>query len=286
MTAENPTAVGRAPDFLIIGAQKSGTSSIAGALRRVDRFYVTPKKELHYFQRFDPTTEPASWLRYMREFADAPVGAFVGEATPNYLSSTVAPARIHAVTPETRLIASLRNPVDRAYSAYWHARRFGIVPRSVDFAEFVERDTREFGAEWTDVIGDGCYSRQLRCYLRQFRGDQVHVLLFDDLIDDSASAMTGIIRHIHPSDEHGYREAFPHVNPGHTRYLPRLSRRILNPRGKAPRSLPWARRILVRRDEVAPPMDPKVRGMLTEIYRPWNRDLEALIGRSMAAWGT
>lgn len=277
---------GRLPDFMVIGAQKSGTTSIAAALGRTSGVYVTPKKELHYFQRFDPISDPESWSRYLDEFGHAPVGSVVGEATPNYLSSRVAPARIHAQAPDIRLIASLRNPVDRAYSSFWHARRFGIVPRSMGFAEFIERDTRDFGSEWTGVVSDGCYSTQILRYLLHFRREQLCIVLFDDLIRNPDTTMRDITRHISPADVPDDGRPFPHKNSAHTRHLPRLSRRLLNPYGRAPRSFPWLRRLLIRRDEVIQPMDPAVRGMLTEIYRPWNRELETLLDRSLAEWGT
>jgi hypothetical protein len=68
MVVEQEVRVGRAPDFIIIGAQKSGTSSIANALRDAPGYFITARKELHYFQHFDPMADTASWLRYQREF--------------------------------------------------------------------------------------------------------------------------------------------------------------------------------------------------------------------------
>lgn len=286
MNAKLDAPEGRIPDFIIIGAQKSGTTSIAAALRRSNGIYVTPKKELHYFQHFDPNKNPASWTKYLEEFSEAPAGCVAGEATPNYLSSRVAPVRISAQVPNVRLVATLRNPVDRAYSAFWHARRFGSVPQSMSFAEFVERDTREYGAEWTRVVSHGCYSTQLSRYLLYFRREQLCVVLFDDLIRNSEETLRVITRHISAAEVRDDGRPFPHMNAAHTRHLPRLSRRLLNPRGRAPRSLPWLRSLLVRRNQEMPPMDPAIRGMLTDIYRPWNRELETLLDRSLAAWGT
>jgi len=286
MTAQVQEAVGRTPDFLVIGAQKSGTSSIANALREAPGFFISARKELHYFQHFDPTADTASWSRYQREFAGAPAGVLAGEATPNYLPKRVVPARIRSVAPNVRLIASLRNPVDRAYSAYWHAIRFGVVKKSLTFAQFIEREARDFGDGWTTAVGDGCYSTQLQCYYQHFDREQLLVVLFDDLIRDPGSTMTRVIRHINPASDVEFTWKFPHSNPAHLRFAPRLARRILNPRGKPARPLPGLRRMLMRERQAMPPIEPHVRAMLTDLYRPWNRELESMIERPLAGWGT
>jgi Sulfotransferase domain. len=187
--------------------------------------------------------------------------------------------------PDVRLVASLRNPVDRAYSTYWHALRLGAVRKSLTFPEFIEREARDFGSGWATAVADGCYSTQLRRYYRQFRHDQILVVLFEDLIRDPASTMTRIMRHITPGSDSEFTGQFPHSNPAHLRFVPRLSRRILNPRGKPPRPMPGVRRLLMRRREAMPPMDAHVRAMLTDLYRPWNRELESMIDRPLTEWG-
>jgi len=286
MNALSRTPAGRPPDFLIIGAQKSGTTSVVRALNSLKGCWVTPSTELHYFNHFDPINDPRSWERYLREFSDAPERALVGEATPEYLPSRESPQRIHSTVPNVRLVLVLRNPVDRAYSAYWHALRWGVVPRSTTFAHFIERETREFGADWTDVVGRGCYSTQIMRYLSYFQREQMFITLFDDLLRDPISVMSALAAHISPSNAPQYKGPFPHQNRAHTWRFPKLSRRILVLRGKPIRKLPAVRRIVTRRDEVIPAMDPRDRMFLTEIFRPWNRQLESILGRSLSEWGT
>jgi len=286
MNALSRNPDGRPPNFLIIGAQKSGTTSVVRALNSVEGCWVTPKKELHYFNRFDPINDPRSWKRYLREFSDAPEGALVGEATPEYLPSTEAPQRIYSTVPNVRLVIVLRNPVDRAYSAYWHALRWGVVPRSTTFANFIERETREFGADWTDVVSRGCYSTQIMRYLSYFHREQMFIALFEDLVLNSAKVMTALLAHIGQNHTARWGANFPHENRAHTWRFPKLSRRILVLRGKPVRQLPVVRRVVTRRYEVIPSMDSRDRISLTEIFRPWNRQLESILDRSLSEWGT
>jgi hypothetical protein len=286
MSDPSPRSIGRKPDFLVIGAQKSGTSSVAATLGNMTGFYVTPKKELHYFDRFDPLIDRDSWDRYLQEFVNAPDESLAGEASPIYLPSKAAPNRIFSALPNVRLVAILRNPVDRAYSSFWHARRFGIVSRSCTFSDFIERDTHDFGAKWTNVIGLGCYSTQITRFLRRFPREQMHVALFDDLVDNPSAAMSAIARHINPSYSSTLEATFPHVNRAHTWRFPRLSRRVLNPRGEQIRNFSVYMRLVTRHREVIPPMDARDRMMLTEIFRPWNRQLEDILDQSLSQWGT
>jgi hypothetical protein len=286
MTAGGPSGDGRAPDFLIIGAQKSGTSSITQALRRIPGVFLPQKKEIHYFNQPIIIDATDSWSRYLKEFAAAPEGALAGEATPDYLSARDAPRRIHQQIPTVRLVISLRNPVDRAYSAYWHAKRSGAISRSLPFEEVIERDIREFGSGWTSIIAQGCYSTQLQRYLRYFAPEQIKVLLFDDLLQDAPAAMSAILDHIQPETPHEQNdngESFPHVNAAQTWRLPRVTHKLMNRYRHHPQLGPLIRRTLTTR-MVPPPMKADTRAQLTDLYRPWNRELEAMLGRSLTAW--
>jgi hypothetical protein len=286
MTASGPSGDGRAPDFLIIGAQKSGTSSITQALRRVPGVFIPQKTEIHYFNQSIAFDAPDSWSQYLAEFAAAPGNARTGEATPDYLSSREAPRRIHERQPTVRLVVSLRNPVDRAYSAYWHAKRIGAISRSVQFEEVLERDVREFGSDWTTIISQGCYSTQLQRYLRYFASEQIKVLLFDDLLQDAPAAMSALLEHIGLEtalEQMHSSEPFPHANAAQTWRLPRVTHKLMNRYRHHPQLAPLIRRTLTT-PMAPPPMRAETRAQLTDLYRPWNRELEAMLGRSLAAW--
>ena len=131
------------PNFLVIGAGKSGTTSLAAYLDAHPDVFMAHQKEVRFFDRY--WHEGVDW--YAAKFAAAAGKAAVGEASPSYLQSAEAPARTAQTIPGAKLIALLRNPVDRAYSAWTNLHEQGRDPRS--FADAVRDETAGRG-----VVGD------------------------------------------------------------------------------------------------------------------------------------
>lgn len=108
------------PDFVVIGAQRSGTTSLFDYFLNHPQVRPALKKELHFYDLHHE--RGVGWYRASfprrRQLSN---GRITGEATPNYLVHPLAPERLHAVTPNAKLIALLRNPTDRAHSA-WRLR--------------------------------------------------------------------------------------------------------------------------------------------------------------------
>ncbi len=104
------------PDFLIIGAQKSGTTTLFKALSMHPEIGVPLKKEQQFFSSNDFHSE--GWDSYMSRLKVKSGKLRYGEASPHYLSSHIASKRIAAECSESKLIVLLRNPIDRAYSHY------------------------------------------------------------------------------------------------------------------------------------------------------------------------
>jgi hypothetical protein len=128
------------PDFLILGAQKAGTSSLYARLATHPRVVPALRKEVHYFDT-GPADRPDRYRAFFptadeRVAVEHDLGSPVltGEATPYYLSHPAAPARARSVVPDARLIAVLRDPVARAVSGYHHAVRFGNERRPIEVA--------------------------------------------------------------------------------------------------------------------------------------------------------
>jgi hypothetical protein len=132
--------VGALPDFVIIGAQKGGTSSLHYLLTQHPNVERAARKEIHYFdrpERFEKGTEwyrlcfpPPKWQNGQR--------SITGEASPSYLFHPLVPQRMKQVVPDARLIVLLRNPVIRAYSHYQMSVRSGNATRT--FEEVVEAE--------------------------------------------------------------------------------------------------------------------------------------------------
>jgi hypothetical protein len=178
-------------DFIVIGAQKAGTTALWRYLEDNDGLRMPPDKEASFFSE---PGYPADLRSYMRAlFRDAPRGRKLGTVTPVYMHGTpAAPVpliaeRIGATFPEARLVALLRDPVERARSAHRMMERRGREQRP--FAEAVEqllapealdRARREPDETSTYVVA-GEYGRLLGAYLEHFPREQLHVELSADL---------------------------------------------------------------------------------------------------------
>jgi sulfotransferase family protein len=183
------------PDFLILGAQKAGTTALYAYLLWHPQITGPSFKEVSFFDRHYAHGE--RWYR-----AHMPVrrDGIVGEASPSYLFHPLAPERVARMLPDARLIALLRNPVDRAFSHYQHEVALGREPLSFEDA-FAREDERMQGelermlaepayfshAWWNyTYVARGRYAEQLERWFAAFPREQLLVLLTDDLAADTA----------------------------------------------------------------------------------------------------
>lgn len=160
----------RLPDFIVIGARRSGTTSLFRWLADNPSIGVPGSKELHYFDtdRFGDHDWYAGQFRLPE-----PV---VGEATPRYLVTSAAPTRIAALVPRVRLIAALRHPVDRAVSTYWMEFERGREHRPLQQALSEDLDATDHGYLW-----ESRYVEHLARFRRHFPAEQLLVLYTDEL---------------------------------------------------------------------------------------------------------
>lgn len=133
------------PSFVIIGAMKGGSTSLYSYITAHPRIKLALDKELHYFHLY--FHRGRNW--YLGNFPTRVTGgAITGEATPDYMFYPAAPQRMADMLPEAKIIAVLRNPVDRAYSHYAHVARYGLENLSFDDAVAREIDAiNRYGLE-------------------------------------------------------------------------------------------------------------------------------------------
>ena len=191
------------PDFLILGAQKAGTTALYAYLRWHPQITGPSFKEVGFFDRHYARGE--RWYR-----AHLPItrgGKVVGEASPSYLFHPLAPERVARLVPGARLIALLRNPVDRAFSHYQHEVALGREPLS--FAEAIAREDDRMRGELERMLGDpsyfshawwnytyaarGRYAEQLERWFTAFPRERLLVLLTDDLARDTAGTYRRVL---------------------------------------------------------------------------------------------
>jgi ethanolamine utilization protein EutP (predicted NTPase) len=171
------------PAFLIIGAQRAGTTSLFRALRQHPQLYPSFTKEVHYFDSgatpgIDNYARSEAWYR-----SHFPLRAAMGsdskafEASPLYLYHPDVPARLHALLPQARLIVLLRDPVERAISQYLFSQRRGYEPLPLMEALQAEeqrlQDTPAFSFHHHSYKTRGHYAEQLQRYLALFPREQL-----------------------------------------------------------------------------------------------------------------
>ncbi len=193
------------PDFLIIGAQKAGTTSLYSYL--ITHRSVAPaiKKEIHFFDLPQNFSRGVRWYRahfptylsvYLRRLRGE--GAITGEATPYYIFHPLVPARVWRLSPQMKLIAVLRNPIDRAFSHYHHSVKYGY--ETLTFEEAIGREPERLAGEVKRIRADqgyhsinhmhfsyltrGLYADQLEEWLKFFPRGQILVIKSEDLASD------------------------------------------------------------------------------------------------------
>ena len=190
------------PDFLILGAQKAGTTALYAYLRWHPQITGPSFKEVSFFDRHYARGE--RWYR-----AHLPIrrSGIVGEASPSYLFHPLAPERVARMLPRARLIALLRSPADRAFSHYQHEVALGREDLSFDDALAREdgrmegeldrmlRDPTYFSYAWWNYTyaARGRYAEQLERWLAEFPREQLLVLFTEELAADTAATYRRVL---------------------------------------------------------------------------------------------
>ena len=301
----DPQTSERWPDFYIVGAPKSGTTSLYEYLAGHPGVFLPARKELRYFGSDLEIRHRRTFTRaeFIAEFAPAPASATLGNAYVWYLFSTSAAAEIQQVRPDARIVVLLRDPVDALHSLHSEF----VYDGNEDIEDFAaalaaEPDRcagRRVPAEAHFPAGL-CYRRtvryaeQLARYLDRFGRDQVHVVVFDDFAADPAASYAGLLTFLGlPPDPRG---AFPRRNPN-KRSRSALVRRVLAAppeparrlaRAIVPRSVRGAlyRRAVAlnTREEPRAAMPQDLRRELRAELAPEVARLEELLGRRLPAW--
>jgi hypothetical protein len=242
------------PDFLVIGAQKAGTTALYAYLRWHPGITGPSWKEVSFFDRH--------WWRgeawYRGQFPLRSRGRLVGEASPSYLFHPLGPERVAALVPDVKLIALVRDPVDRAFSHYQHEVALGREELSFEDALAAEDDRLRgeeermladptyFSHAWWNYTyaARGRYAEQLERWLAVFPSEQLLIVPSEEMLAE-------------PEQAHA---------------------RVLEFLGAAPQPLDSYPRVFERQYE---PMLPETRTRLAEEFAEPNRRLYALLGREL-----
>ena len=283
---------GRLPNFLIIGAPRCGTTSLAIWLGEHPDVFVSTPKELHFFNKPKNLELGLDW--YREQFAAAGDAHAVGEGTPNYMLPTPAIDAIAETLPEVRLIACLRDPVARAYSNWRLSVSLGGI-ESRSFTEAVEqelaarrdplerpwrtwRDTPGIGM---DYVARGDYLPQLERLCEIWGRERLHVVLFDDLSRDPHAVFAQTCE---------FLDVDPDVVPptlgvnfnSFRSHTPRRGDRVLArfAHGRAV----LERRLATERAAGSEVVPQPARDLLRAHFAPRNAQLAEWLGRDLSAW--
>lgn len=190
------------PDFIIVGAQKAGTTSLFHYLNRNKWLRMSSIKEVHYYD----LEYARGQLWYRSHFplrSEVGAGMRVGEASPYYIIHPHAPRRIHQDRPDARLIFLLRNPTQRAISHYHHELKHRS--ETLPMLEAFEREEERIAGEWKRLVEDetysspvhrsfsykqrGVYADQIERFLPYFDRDQMLIMDSERLFSDSEGAL-------------------------------------------------------------------------------------------------
>jgi len=165
---------GRLPDFIIIGAQKCGTTSLDYYFRLHPQIGMARKKELNFFI---PELSGSRGLEWYRSQFDR-TARVVGETSPSYTAHPrykPVPRMAEVLRPDTKFIYVVRDPIERILSQYVHYYAAGFESGSLEDA--LHRG--EFGE---NMVQRSCYCHQLSQYTACFPREQIHLILFEDLL--------------------------------------------------------------------------------------------------------
>jgi hypothetical protein len=242
------------PGAVILGAQKSGTSSLHNYLVQQPGVIEPLRKEVHYFDVNFDRGEP--W--YRANFGRLGEPGLNIDSSPYYLFHPAVPRRMRALLPDAKLIVLLRDPVRRAYSHYWHERDKGREKLEFEAAIAAEAGRlgdaharlaagtleRSFAHQHFSYVARGRYSEQLEAWFDVYPRGQFLILRFEDLVQAPLATLNETL---------------------HFLGLPPATAVDLE----------------ARNTRQYPPMAAAVAAQLRDHYEPHNRRLEALLGRPM-----
>jgi len=305
----------RTPNFFIVGAAKSGTTSVARYLAEHPQVYMSPIKEPSYFARdIIRTMQPPGWARnqkgldgylngpmsgrrggcvleweaYLRLFRNVAGETAIGEASTAYLISPNAPADIRSAVPRARIIILLRSPIERVVSTYLMFRRNGRL--RVELSDIIQSGESGVLSEWRRMLLE---TRKIapgvERFLNTFPESQIRWYFHEELSSDTIAMMRRI---------YAFLEVDPEFHPDVSRrynqvILPRLPRlhHAVHRAGLwalASRVTPAKARPLLRRvffnTRPQPRVSPGDQAILVEYFRDDVNQLSHLLKRDLSYW--
>jgi sulfotransferase family protein len=299
---------GTLPNFLVLGTAKAGTSSLYVYLKQHPQVFLSPTTELNFFahegrdlnfrgpgdvEYIRSDSLVATYDEYCKQFADVSGETAVGEISTHNLYRAQAPALINRYLPNAKMIAMLRHPVERAFSAFSHMVRDGRE-ETKDFRMALARESARIHSNWEPLWhykSMGFYGAQLSRYFDVFDRKQIRVYIYDDFVARPLEIVQDIFGFI------GVDKSFvPDMSEKHNVSTILRSRRLNEMmmgkslvrsalRRLAPsRARLHIRRSILKRNSKRLRLAPDVRNELTNAYRTDIGLLQRLLDRDLSHW--
>lgn len=271
-------------DYFLLGVSKSATSWIYYCFLEHPEIFVPSIDSLKYFDL--KYHKGHNW--YIRYFENADESQIIVDPSPTYFRSPVSPGRIATDFPKASFILSLRNPVDRAFSQFWHEKK----KKRFDY-EFCETVDSFFLYSW--YIETGFYATHLNRFLRLFDRDRFKIVLFDDLTKDPKAFISQIYDFLEVDKTFEPTVLTKKINQAGVdenkkvktvRSICRTLKRIapLNLKRTARKSRQYIENLLSNKAEYDEGIEASLRQELLSIYTPEINTLENLTGLDLASW--
>jgi hypothetical protein len=311
------------PNFFIVGAPKAATTFLYACLDQHPQVYMSPLKEPNYFaaemrpENFAAADRArsarhmreldaylsgdmrekrlfggyvSSWEDYLKLFRNASDQIAIGEASPTYLWSKTAARNIAAHVPRARIIISLRNPVERAFSHYLHQLTDGVTNRTFrQEIEAAQRAEARPGGLEKGLLEFGHYCGQIKRYQSEFPRAQIHICLYEDLQRSPAALLHSLLIFlgVDPGIQVNVsqRQNEPRIPKlGGVVYFLKRTQLWSHLRGLVPQPLAPRLRSLLFYPRASLLMNPADRAFLIDYYREEVKDLSELLERDLTPW--
>jgi len=289
-------------NFILIGAQKSGTTSLSSWLaQHQDIYFPKTTKEVLFFSKDEFYEKGENYLdAYYKECDKEKIVAL---ADMNLMCFPETIDRIKSYNPDVKILALLRNPVERAYSAYCMAKSFGWE-NSVSFEDAIDQDSKRANGTYAEKclshLSHGYYADQLLPWIEEFGEENVKVIFTDDLKKDPESIFKDVLGFLDVNVEDSNIDVSKNENQAFRIKYKFLVHALLDFDATWHKTirkmLPvfirrWiseniTKRILKRAKVPAshPNINTETYNKLVDVYYPHNKKLEQVLGRKLDAW--
>ncbi|KAB1192752.1 hypothetical protein GJR96_04570 [Haloferax sp. MBLA0076] len=286
----------RLPNFLHIGAQKAGSTWIHFALKEHPEIFMPDNDNVGFFDTYYHRGD--NW--YQKQFDEYDGEKVIGEESPGYIKHPLAPQRAADLIPDAKIVLCVRNPMDRAYSQWWHAQK--------NWTNTPFEYTMNYHAANSAIIVPGFYDYHISRWEEYYPSDQIKIVFFDDFTSDNKSFIQDIYGFLDVDDKYSPSIVGKRIKAGEDLNEPgalyRSRRRIRNSISEHSPDIirdnilrPMYNRFAgtvfdgyqklitpIGRSGYQEGMDPETRQELEKIYYESIKNLEERTGRNLDHW--